>query len=122
MRYFVTSLLLLILVYFAQAQTTSEITIYNAKDHIGRQGTVCDKIINIKTPSSEKKPIYIDFGGVYPDNIFSAVIFPSDIPKFSYNPVEVLKDKNVCITGKISEYKGKPQIVINETVQVAIQD
>lgn len=112
-----------ILVYsLLQGQDNTKVTIYNAKDHLGKDVTICDKVIDIFRPSGENKPIYINFGAKYPDQSFTAVIFAKDLQSFLYDPVEGLKDKDVCITGKIVEYKGKPQMVLNVPTQVLIQE
>ena len=90
--------------------------------HIGYDVTFCEKVSDAFKPAGENKLIYINFGGKYPDHKFTAVIFPKDQPKFPLNPVTVLKDKNVCITGKISEYKGTAQMVLNDPAQLVIKD
>lgn len=107
---------------FLIGQDTTKVTIHNANQYIGQQVTICDKVVDIFRPSGENKPIYINFGAKYPDHIFTAVIFAKDLPSFPYNPIEIFKDKEVCITGKIAEYKGKPQIVLNLPTQVLIHN
>jgi DNA/RNA endonuclease YhcR with UshA esterase domain len=32
-----------------------------------------------------------------------------------------LKGKKVCITGQVIDYKGKPEIVITDTLQIKLQ-
>ena len=90
--------------------------------HIGYDVTICENVSDAFKPAGENKLIYINFGGKYPNHKFTAVIFPKDQPKFPYDPVNVLKDKNVCITGKISEYKGTAQMVLNDPAQLVIKD
>lgn len=122
MRVFFICIIWLLCIFQASTQDTASITIHNAGQYIGREATICEHVSDIYKPSGDNKMIYINFGGKYPDQIFTSVIFPKDQPKFSYNPVEVLKDKNVCITGKISEYKGKAQMVLYAPSQLVIKN
>ena len=31
-----------------------------------------------------------------------------------------VKDKNICVTGQIEEYKGKPQIILTDAQQLKV--
>ena len=66
----------------------------------------------------EKKTTYINFGKPYPNTTFTVVIFEGDLAKFKFTPSEFLKDKNVCITGKVKIYKGKPEIIVTSEEQI----
>ncbi|MBP6236522.1 MAG: hypothetical protein KA536_10285 [Saprospiraceae bacterium] len=107
--------------FLLQSQDTTKVTIHNAGQFIDKEATICDKVSDVFKPSGENKMIYINFGSKYPDHIFTAVIFTKDQPKFPYNPVEVLKYKQICITGKISEYKGKAQMVLYAPTNINVQ-
>ena len=41
--------------------------------------------------------------------------------EFKNAPEEYYKGNNVCVTGKITIYKGKPEIVLNNESQIEIQ-
>ncbi len=69
----------------------------------------------------DKKTTYINFGNPYPNTTFTVVIFEDDLPNFKYIPSEYLKDKNVCITGKVKIYKGKPEIIAIQEEQIKIE-
>jgi len=49
-------------------------------------------------------------GAEYPNQILTIVIWGSARKLFSYKPEEKLKNKSVCITGKIEVFKNKPEI------------
>ena len=51
---------------------------------------------------------------------FTAVIFRSDFGKFRKQPELYYKGKKVQVTGKIKEYKGKPQIILKDPSQIRI--
>jgi hypothetical protein len=48
------------------------------------------------------------------------LIWGSDRPKFG-DPEETYRSKHICVTGKISDYKGVPEIVAFEPSQINIQ-
>ena len=60
-------------------------------------------------------------GAAYPDNPFTFVIFAENRKKFNYKPEEFLVDKQVCVTGEIKEFRGKPQIIVTDSTQVKIK-
>lgn len=41
-------------------------------------------------------------------------------PKFK-EPPETLQGKSICVTGVISEYKGKAEIVVEDPGQLSVQ-
>lgn len=87
----------------------------------GKTITVCSKVQGTFVTKGEKKTTYINFGKPYPNNTFTVVIFESDLPNFKYTPSEYLKDKQVCLTGKVEIYKGKPQIIVKKEEQIKIE-
>lgn len=85
-------------------ESSTQLSVYEANSFIGQNTTVCGTVSQI---SSTSKAIYINFGGRYPKQAFSAVIWSSS------NEVPVpAENENVCISGLIESYKGIPQIVI----------
>lgn len=89
--------------------------------YVGKTITICSKVQSTFVTKGEKKTTYINFGKPYPNNTFTAVIFETDLKNFKYIPSEVLSDKNVCITGKVELYKGKPQIIVKKEEQIKVE-
>lgn len=54
------------------------------------------------------------------NQIFSVSIFASSIQNFDYEPEIFLMDKEVCFTGKISDYNGTPSMVIDNGKKVKL--
>jgi hypothetical protein len=48
------------------------------------------------------------------------VIFGDDRAKFG-TPEKDYREKSVCVTGKIENYNGKPEIVVTEPGQIKTQ-
>lgn len=101
---------------FAQSVPLDSVTNYE-----GKTITVCSKVQSTYLTKGEKKTTYINFGKPYPNTTFTVVIFEADAAKFKNTPSVFFKDKNVCITGKVKIYKGKPEIIVTSEEQIKIQ-
>ncbi len=86
----------------------------DAKAHIGQTVTIEGPVGNVYTARSGMT--FIDIGGRYPDNAFAAVIFSDDSGKFP--DVKALNGKVVDVTGAVSIYRGKPEIVLKTADQM----
>ena len=102
----------------AGAQT---ITASEAKNHIGESATVCGKVVSAHyAASSRSQPTFLNLDEPYPRQIFTIVIWGSERPKFGQPEVKY-EDKSVCVTGRIKEYRGVPEVIAYEPTQVKIQ-
>ena len=101
---------------------TARITAREAKNHAGEKATVCGKVVGIHFVSSGKgQPTFIHFDQQYPDQVFTLVIWKTDRAKFG-RPEELYRDKDLCVTGKITIYLGIPEIVASNPSQIQIQN
>ena len=90
----------------------------SAKNHIGSTATICG---SVKGAFSTKSGVtFLNFGKSYPDQTFTAVISDSLSMNVLFN-TDSLKGKNVCVTGTIVEYKGKPEMKISSKDQLKVQ-
>ncbi|MGB4849143.1 MAG: hypothetical protein WBP41_14555 [Saprospiraceae bacterium] len=87
----------------------------------GKTVTVCGKVADTFVTKSEKKITHLNFDHPYPNQSFSVTIFSADLAHFSYVPSEFLKGKNVCVTGKVKIYGGKPEIVVSAEEQLKVE-
>jgi len=82
-----------------------------AKDYVGQVATVCGKVAGVhQAMASKGQPTFITLDKAYPNQIFTIVIWGGDRPKFG-NPEQVFADKDLCVTGTISSYRGVPEII-----------
>ena len=89
-----------------------------AAKHAGETATVCGVVVGAKYAEQIRGGLtFIDFGKPYPDATFTAVIFAGDRAKFG-TPERGLAGKQVCVTGKIEMFRGKPQIVLSDPKQL----
>ncbi|MEO6131791.1 MAG: hypothetical protein ABIQ02_08075, partial [Saprospiraceae bacterium] len=72
------SLLFSISVLLAQSVPGDSIKYYEGKNVV-----VCEKVADTHITSSDMKITYLNFGSSYPNQMFTGVIFETDLPKFS---------------------------------------
>jgi hypothetical protein len=107
-----TSLVIAILFSFASFAQT-EIKLEEVGKHVGDSVKVCAKIYGgIFLDRSKDTPTFLNVGGAYPNNPLTIVIWADLRKAFEQKPEEFYKDKNVCIYGKVTLFKDKPQIVL----------
>ena len=94
----------------------------DAASHIGEEATVCGEVTGTKFSDHRKrKPTFIDFGPPHPNQAFTALIWGEHRGKFDYDP-ESLLGKTICVSGTITEFKGKPEIKVSEPSQIRVMD
>lgn len=100
----------------------TEIKLEDVKKYMNDSVKVCGKVFSTRfLESSNGAPTLINLGGAYPNELLTVVIFGENRGKFKDKPEEAWKEKTICITGRIVEYRGKPQIVVSKPEQVVVQ-
>ena len=90
-----------------------------AAKHVGETATVCGAVAAAKFAAQVRGgTTFLDFDKPYPNATFTALIFASDRTKFGA-PEKTAPGKQLCVTGKIEQYQGKPQIILKEPNQLA---
>jgi hypothetical protein len=90
---------------------------------IGKRATVCGKVANTYYSCFvSKKPTFINFGKPYPDQVFSIAILAEDRGNFGDCPEKLFAGRDVCVTGLIESYKGKPVMKVKDQSQVKWND
>jgi hypothetical protein len=117
-RSLITSCFLLLLLAFSTATQTNEITTAEARDHVGETRTVCGKVVSTHYASSSKgQPTFLNLDEPYLNEIFTILVWGSDRAKFG-TPETKYKDARVCVTGKITSHREKPEIIATEPKQI----
>jgi hypothetical protein len=100
---------------------TGHLTAAEAKNHIGEKATVCGNVVSTHyAPQSKGNPTFLNLDEPYPRQVFTILIWGSDRPKFG-DPEAKYRDKQVCVTGKITSYRGAPEIVASDPSQIEIR-
>jgi len=108
---------LVLLIAFATLKVSAQTTI-TAKDaakHIGEEVTICDKVFGGKFLNIPGLTLLDLGGGSHPNELLSLVIKGDDRKKFTVAPEDKFKGQQVCVTGKLVDYRGKPEIMITDT-------
>lgn len=94
---------------------------YQAQENIGKYCTICGKVASTKFVENNKtNPTYLNIDKAFPNQIFT-VLIPQEIRSFlGYKPENTLQDKEICIFGKVTQYKGVPQITLNKKEDLKI--
>lgn len=117
-----TLFILLLCIITGKINAQQKITPGEVSKHIGESVTVCGKIYGGKFLDAVKnQPTFLNMGAVYPNQLLTIVIWGNTRKLFAYKPEEKLKNKMVCISGKIELFKNKPQIVVYAVEQVVEQ-
>ncbi len=98
------------------------IEVADAANHAGDSVTICTKIFGARYfENSKGAPTLLNAGAKYPDAPLTVVIYGESRTAFTNKPEEFYTDKNVCVTGRITMFKGKPQIVITKELDIVIK-
>ena len=104
-----------------QAQTEHHLTAAEAKDHVGETATVCGRVASAHfAPETKGQPTFLNLDRAYPNAIFTILIWGADRPKFG-RPIATYRDKQVCVSGKITSHRDIPEIVVSSPGQIRIQ-
>jgi endonuclease G len=99
-------------------QGNRRISASEAVQHIGEQVAVCGLVASSRYLSnSRSKPTFLNLGKSYPSQDFTVVIWPEDRAQFGH-PEDTYLGKNICVSGEITSYRGKPQIVARYPSQI----
>ncbi len=92
-----------------------------ASAHIGDRVTVCGPVVDTRyATGSNGKPTFLNFDRAYPNHTFVVVIWGNDRGKFPANPETYYEGKEVCATGLIENYRGKPEIIASNANQLQV--
>ena len=90
----------------------------DAERHIGETATVCGVVASaVFEADAQDQPTLLDLGEPSRHALFTAVIYRDDRSKFG-TPETSLSGKRICVTGQISDYRGKPEIVLTDPNQL----
>lgn len=93
----------------------------DAAQLIGKTVTVCGEIFGGRfLETSKTSPTLLNMGAAYPKQPITIVI-PIEVRRtFGFKPEEQLKNKHICVTGKVTKFQNTPQIVLTDKSQLKI--
>lgn len=101
--------------------SADKIAAAQAKEHIGKTKTVCGLVASTRYAEKSKgQPTFLNLDKPFPTAIFTVVIWGEDRAKFG-EPEKTLANKRICVTGQITEFRGRPEIEAKEKKQITIE-
>src|SRR5260370_35351299 len=94
---------------------TSTYTPGEAAKHVGETAKITGTVDGVH--QSGKSNIFLNMGGKYPNQAFTAFIPSASAAQFP-NPQQY-EGRTVAVSGKIALYKGKPEIIVNSPSQIS---
>ncbi len=82
--------------------------------------TVCGTVVS--THKSADGHIFINLDKRYPNQVFRVNIWESNVVNFSYRPEVFLENKRICVTGKVSSYRGVPSMSLRNEKNIKVMD
>ena len=110
---------ILVAIFNCKASSQVKIAAKDAPKHIGEKVMICDKVYSTKLIQGSNLTLLF-LGGDFPDQLLTATIKVADKNKFKDHPAVYYRGRNVCVTGKLTEYKGKPGIVVQNQSQLKL--
>jgi hypothetical protein len=98
-----------------EEKPVANITPVEANNYVGKPVVLKGLIVEV---TKREKVAYLNLTEKYPENPCAAVIFADKFEEFS--DMNELVHKNVQITGRVSTFKGKPQIILSNRSQLKI--
>ena len=106
----------------SSGSSDTSIDAYEASSSVGQRATVCGDVADTRYASGSRgQPTFLNFERAYPNHVFTVVIWGDERSKFPSRPESHYSSKNVCATGLIETFDGKPQIIAREPSQLSIQ-
>ncbi len=103
------------------AISQKKLTAEEAKEHFSQDATVCGEVVSSSyADSSRGQPTFLNLDRPYPSQIFTVVIWGESRSKFG-KPENEYKGKRICVSGKITAYAGKPEIVASDPKQIKVE-
>ena len=94
-----------------------------AAEHVNERGTVCGEVASTRyADRANGQPTFLNLERPYPNQVFTALIWSEDRPRFQEPPESHFRGRRICVTGKIGSYRGVPQIVVRRPDQIEIVD
>jgi DNA/RNA endonuclease YhcR with UshA esterase domain len=96
-----------------EAEAPKRISAFDASKYDDQEMIVTGKVVQV---SVRPTITILDIDQPYPNSPFSAVVFEANAGKFT--DLQKLKGQDVEISGTVTEYRNKPEIVLESPTQI----
>ncbi len=106
----------------ASAAAANSIPLDRLTAYAGKQVRTCGQVFRVRYLTTfANTPTYINIGAPYPESPLTLILWQNVRDNLSYVPEEKLDGKTICVTGTITLYKGKAQMVVHKESDIQIQ-
>jgi micrococcal nuclease len=116
MKSFVLIPAFVLLAFNCSAQ--KKIAAKDAAKHTGETLMICDKVYATEPVKGENLTLL--YLGSETGQYLTALVKGPENTKFRWHPERDFKGRNVCLSGKIVDYKGKPAIYVTDASQLKV--
>ncbi len=110
---------MLFLLMFIQIGFAQKVTLEEVQNKVGQTVTVCGKIYGgVYLPNARNTPTLLNMGASFPNHQLTLVIFGENLKDFPAQPEVHFANQQVCVTGLVIDYKGKPEIILRSLNQI----
>ena len=99
----------------------SSITVDDVGRHAGENVILCGKVVGAKAGDGKQATI-VSVGGGFSNTKVNLTINPNDRRNFPYKPEAYLLNKDVCVTGTLTNAGGRIEISVGKDEQIIVQD
>ncbi len=114
MKNIILSLIAVLLASLSFAQ--KRINADSASFYIGQNVTICSKVYGVKAFDSVT---LINVGAAYPKSPLTVAVSARNMANFKTD-FNNYSGKEICVTGTIQDYKGKPEIVVTKESEINV--
>jgi micrococcal nuclease len=103
------------------AVAAGRLSALEAAAHIGEEATICGVVASATFAArSRRQPTFLNLDRPYPDHIFTVVIWGANRDAFSPPPEIAYRNRRICVTGLIKEYRGRPEMIVTSPTQITV--
>lgn len=100
-----------------------QVQLEEISNSIGDSITIKGKVFTTRyLENSKGAPTLLNIGAAFPNQLVTVVIFGDDRGKFTQGPEIMFADKTISVTGKVTIFRDKPQIVISSLNQIKVEE
>jgi len=97
----------------AQKQIAADSALY----YTGQKLAICDSVYSNKVLPYLT---FLNFGDEYPSQKITHIFYKRDLLLLEIEPEKLYKGKKICVSGEISQYERKPQIIVKSLRQIEL--
>ncbi|MCB8999038.1 MAG: hypothetical protein H6540_03075 [Bacteroidales bacterium] len=103
--------------YYPYGYSIRTISAYDADRFIGDVARIYGRVDEVWY-ERQSDNYYLYFGAPYPYQDFTVILSGNDARRFSYRPERYFTNRNLVVTGLVSMWDGKPEMLIKRKSQV----